>query len=78
MVRDISERVVIACKGRFNRAIARKDREAMGLPFENTITKDEFFEATLDDRRYVGFDTDPDYVALARTRLEQERAVPSD
>lgn len=131
VVRDISERVVIACKGRFNRAVPRKDREAQGLPFENTITKDEFFEATLDvweirpasarrighpapfpvelperllrlytyrgdvvldpfmgsgstaiaalrnDRRYVGFDTDPDYVELARTRLEQERAVPS-
>ncbi len=131
VVRDISERVILACKGRFNRAIDRKEREKRGMPFENTITKDEFFEATLDvweirpesakrvghpapfpvelpervlrlytyrgdvvldpfmgsgstaiaaqrnDRRFIGYDTDPDYVALARTRLDADRAVPS-
>jgi DNA modification methylase len=28
--------------------VPRKERERRGLPFENTITKDEFFESTLD------------------------------
>jgi site-specific DNA-methyltransferase (adenine-specific) len=123
VVRDITERVVVASKGRFNRAIPRKEREERGLPFENTITKEEFFEATLDvweirpesarrvghpapfpvelperlirlytyrgdvvldpflgsgstavaavrnDRRYVGYDTDPEYVTLAEQRI---------
>jgi DNA modification methylase len=48
VLRDITERVVIASKGRFDRAVPRKERERRGLPFENTITKDEFFESTLD------------------------------
>ena len=48
VLRDVTERVVIASKGRFDRAIPRKEREKRGLPFENTIEKDEFFEATLD------------------------------
>jgi DNA modification methylase len=127
VVRDVTERVVIASKGRFDRAIPRKEREQRGLPFENTITKEEFFQATLDvwelrpeharrvghpapfpvelperliqlytyrgdvvldpflgsgstavaavrtDRRYVGFDTDPEYVALAERRIGEER-----
>ena len=29
------------------------------------------------DRRYVGYDTDPDDVELARSRLAEEGAVPS-
>jgi site-specific DNA-methyltransferase (adenine-specific) len=48
VLRDVSERVVVASKGRFDRAISRKARERRGLPFENTIEKEEFFEATLD------------------------------
>jgi modification methylase len=48
VLRDVTERVVIASKGRFDRAVPRKERERRGLPFENTITKDEFFESTLD------------------------------
>lgn len=48
VLRDLSERVVIAGKGRFDRAISRTKREARGLPFENTISKEEFMEATLD------------------------------
>jgi site-specific DNA-methyltransferase (adenine-specific) len=48
VLRDVTERVVVACKGRFDRAIPRKERERRGLPFENTITKDEFFASTLD------------------------------
>ena len=127
VVRDITERVIVASKGRFDRAVSRKDREQRGLPHENTITKDEFFEATLDvweirpesarrvghpapfpvelperllrlytyrgdvvldpflgsgstavaavrnDRRYVGYDTDPEYVRLAEERIAEAR-----
>ncbi len=129
VMRDLSERVVIAGKGRFDRAISRTERETRGLPFENTISKEEFMEATLDvwrirpesarrvnhpapfpvelperlislytyrddvvldpflgsgstavaavrtDRHYVGFDTDPEYVKIAETRVAEERAT---
>jgi DNA modification methylase len=132
VLRDVSERVVVASKGRFDRAISRKERERRGLPFENTITKEEFFQATLDvwelapeharrvghpapfpvelperllqlytyrgdvvldpflgsgstavaalrnDRRYVGYELDPTYVALAEGRVIEARAELSD
>jgi DNA modification methylase len=48
VVRDITERVVIASKGRFDRAQSRPDRERAGLPSESTIDADEFMAATLD------------------------------
>lgn len=48
VLRDTSERVVIASKGRFDRALSRADRERRGLPFENDIEADEFMAATLD------------------------------
>lgn len=48
VLRDVTERVVIASKGRFDRAIKRSDRESAGLPSEPTIDTDEFLEATLD------------------------------
>jgi site-specific DNA-methyltransferase (adenine-specific) len=48
VLRDVTERVVIASKGRFDRALSRKKREQLGLPFENTISKEEFMAATLD------------------------------
>jgi site-specific DNA-methyltransferase (adenine-specific) len=126
VLRDLSERVVIASKGRFGRAIPVKARAARGLPHESTITKEEFLASSLDvweirpesarrvkhpapfplelperlirfytyrddvvldpflgsgstavaaarnDRRYVGYDTDPGYVELARERLVAE------
>ena len=129
VIRDITERVVVASKGRFDRAVPRKEREQRGMPYENTIEKDEFFESTLDvweirpeharkvghpapfpvelperllqlytyrgdvvldpflgsgstavaavrnDRRYVGYDTDPEYVELAERRVAEERAT---
>src|SRR5664280_1927169 len=126
VLRDVSERVVIASKLRLDRAIDRKKREKLGMPYENTISKDEFLEATLDtwkirpesakrvghpapfpidlprrlielytyrgdlvldpfvgagttavaaiqsERHYVGYDTDRQYVALARARIRAE------
>jgi DNA modification methylase len=48
VLRDTTERVVIASKGRFDRALSRADRERRGLPSVNTIDADEFMAATLD------------------------------
>ncbi len=48
VLRDVTERVVIASKGRFDRAIKRSDREAAGLPSEPTIDTEVFLDATLD------------------------------
>jgi len=48
VLRDITERVIVASKGRFDRAISAKEREAEGLPFENSLSSDEFMAATLD------------------------------
>lgn len=48
VLRDISERVIVASKGRMDRARPRARRAAEGLPHENTLTADEFMEATLD------------------------------
>lgn len=127
VLRDVTERVIIASKGRFDRAVKRADREATGLPSEATIETDDFLEATLDvweipseratrvghpapfpvalpkrlielytykrdlildpfigsgttalaaietGRHYVGFDTEPDYIALAIERVEGAR-----
>ena len=47
-LRDLSERVIVAAKGRFDRAIPRKRRAALGLPHENTISRKRFMESTLD------------------------------
>jgi len=123
VLRDTSERIVIASKGRFNRARTRAQREREGLPFRNSLSNDEFLEATLDvwdihpesarrvghpapfpvalperlinlytfeddlvldpfmgsgttlvaaartQRRAVGYDLDPAYVAIAKERL---------
>jgi site-specific DNA-methyltransferase (adenine-specific) len=48
VLRDITERVIIASKGRFDRAVKRAKRESQGLPHLPTIETDEFLEATLD------------------------------
>jgi site-specific DNA-methyltransferase (adenine-specific) len=48
VLRDLTERVVIASKGRFDRAIPRAERRRRGLPHEDTISRDEFLAATLD------------------------------
>jgi DNA modification methylase len=127
VLRDLTERIVIASKGRFDRALAPAVRARHGYPSEATIFRDEFLEATVDlweipperasrvghpapfpvelpqrlielytyrddlvldpfmgsgttgvaalrtDRRFVGFDTDSEYVKAALTRIHDER-----
>lgn len=48
VLRDVTERVIIASKGRFDRAKSIDERRQADLPFENEITPDEFMAATLD------------------------------
>ncbi len=48
VLRDLSERVVIASKGRFDRAVSQHDREGRDLPSQASMTRDEFMEATTD------------------------------
>jgi DNA modification methylase len=48
VLRDLTERVVVASKGRFDRAVPRAERRRRGLPHAATATADEFMEATLD------------------------------
>ena len=48
VLRDLTERVVVASKGRFDRALSRSQRQAAGLPHRATISADEFMDATLD------------------------------
>ena len=123
VLRDVTERVIVASKGRFDRAVPRPKRKERGLPHIATVSKEEFFEAVLDvweiqpahaskvghpapfplelprrlinlytyegdlvvdpfagsgttlvaavqsGRRAAGWDTDPAYVELARSRL---------
>ena len=132
VLRDITERIVIAGKGRFDRALTPRQRAVRGLPSTATISRDEFMEATTDlwelapesatrvghpapfpvelpqrlidlytyrddvvldpfvgsgstavaavrtGRRYIGFDTDPGYIATATRRIaaEQDRLKP--
>ncbi len=48
VLRDVTERVIIASKGRFDRARTPKRRAAEGLPHKTNTTADEFLAATLD------------------------------
>ncbi len=48
VLRDLSERVIIASKGRFDRAVDAKERARQGLPSVSTMSRDEFMEATVD------------------------------
>jgi DNA modification methylase len=130
VLRDLTERIVVASKGRFDRAVPRAERARRGLPHENTIGREEFMESTLDvwrirperarrvnhpapfpvelperlihlytyagdvvldpfvgsgstavaaartGRHYVGYDTDPAYLDIARARLASDEARP--
>jgi DNA modification methylase len=48
VLRDLTERVIVASKGRFSRALSAKQRHKKGLPSEASIFRDEFMEATTD------------------------------
>jgi DNA modification methylase len=126
VLRDITERVVIASKGRFDRARSIKQRQEEGLPYESTLMSEDFMALTLDvwsippesarrvghpapfpvelpeqlirlftfkddlvldpfmgsgsallaaarlGRRYIGYDLEPEYVAIAERRVRQE------
>jgi site-specific DNA-methyltransferase (adenine-specific) len=123
VLRDVTERVIVASKGRFDRAVDRPARARRGLPHEASIDIDRFMDATTDvweiapesatrvghpapfpvelpaalidlytyvgdlvldpfmgsgttavaalerGRRFIGFDTDPAYVAAAEARV---------
>lgn len=127
VLRDLTERVVVASKGRFDRAIAPAVRARAGYPSDATIFRDEFLEATVDiwelppesatrvghpapfpvelpqrlidlytyrgdlvldpfmgsgttavaalrtERHFVGYETDPNYVAASLDRICAER-----
>jgi len=48
VLRDITERIVVASKGRFDRALTVKQREARGLPHRSTLRTEDFMASTLD------------------------------
>ena len=48
VLRDITERVVIASKGRFDRARSVKQRAAENRPHESTLMTEDFMALTLD------------------------------
>ncbi len=48
VLRDLTERVIIASKGRFSRAVTATNRKKQGLPHRSTITNDEFVDVTRD------------------------------
>jgi DNA modification methylase len=48
VLRDVTERIVIAGKSRFDRAVPARRRREQGLPSTTTISRDEFLEATTD------------------------------
>ncbi len=48
VLRDTTERLIVASKGRFDRALTPKQRAKRGLAHVSTMTADEFMEATID------------------------------
>jgi site-specific DNA-methyltransferase (adenine-specific) len=48
VLRDLTERIVVASKGRFDRAIGSRERVPAGLPYESSMTREDFMEDTLD------------------------------
>jgi site-specific DNA-methyltransferase (adenine-specific) len=127
VLRDLTERVVIASKGRFDRALSPSTRKEENLPFQSSLAREQFMDGTTDvwemppesarrvnhpapfpvelplrlidlytykgdlvldpfmgsgttavaalraGRHFVGYDTDPSYVADARGRVAKER-----
>lgn len=48
VLRDITERVIVASKGRFDRALPAVARAERGLPHESSLPTDDFLSLTLD------------------------------
>jgi DNA modification methylase len=48
VLRDVTERVIVASKGRFQRALSVDERRARDLPHESTIATEDFMALTLD------------------------------
>lgn len=48
VLRDLTERIIVASKGRFDRALPPRRRQRLGLPWEGSLSRDEFMEATTD------------------------------
>jgi site-specific DNA-methyltransferase (adenine-specific) len=48
VLRDVTERVIVASKGRFQRALTPEQRRSRDLPSESTIGTDDFMALTLD------------------------------
>ncbi len=48
VLRDLTERVIVASKGRLDRAVSVKDRVRDGLPSESSMTREDFMENTVD------------------------------
>ena len=48
VLRDVTERVIVASKGRFGRARSPRERRRAGLPHESSIGADDFMALTLD------------------------------
>lgn len=48
VLRDLTERIIVASKGRFDRARTAAQRQMDGLPHKATVERNEFMEATLD------------------------------
>lgn len=48
VLRDVTERVIVAGKGRFDRALSRAEREQRGLPHVSSMSSEAFMEATID------------------------------
>ena len=48
VLRDVTERVIVASKGRFGRARSPKERRRDGLPYESSVGADDFMALTLD------------------------------
>jgi DNA modification methylase len=48
VLRDVTERVIVASKGRFDRARSTAQRAAEGLPHDSTLLPEDFLSLTLD------------------------------
>jgi site-specific DNA-methyltransferase (adenine-specific) len=48
VLRDVTERVIVASKGRFGRARSPKERRSAGLPHQASIKADDFMALSLD------------------------------